>query len=379
MLDQIERAAALLRDAARGDEPMGAFMAAVGELVGADMGLMASASSRVDGMAPFATFRYPDEALRTYAQFAGNDAYVKAVAAQKVRRIVTLGSDMWDRRAYQRSEIYNEFYRRFDVEYGCNLSTRARLPNGVPHVQLIFARGNRRGPFADEQARILTALSPHFEAAMQSFSELRSLAQGSLAEAFDVSPDAVAILDGTGVVHYANTRFDELRTAFCGSGLRLWKAPLAAPGFAPVKAVFETALAEVRTVGVVAQRFECCLPVEVGWSFAGLVSSAPSGAGLPKRSVDHRFLLVLRKCGSIWDERVGAVLRRYRLTAAEARVLRALIEGTAVKVIADRFGLSPYTVRTHVKNLLAKTGCRRQQQLARMVELTPTGRLRLLF
>jgi len=57
----------------------------------------------------------------------------------------------------------------------------------------------------------------------------------------------------------------------------------------------------------------------------------------------------------------------YRLTQAEARVARTLVEGMNVEEAAAHLGLSRHTVRTHLKHVLAKTGTRSQTELVRMV------------
>jgi DNA-binding CsgD family transcriptional regulator len=53
----------------------------------------------------------------------------------------------------------------------------------------------------------------------------------------------------------------------------------------------------------------------------------------------------------------------FDLTAAEARVARALASGDAVDAIATAGGVSLSTVRTHVRGALEKTGCHRQADL----------------
>ena len=60
----------------------------------------------------------------------------------------------------------------------------------------------------------------------------------------------------------------------------------------------------------------------------------------------------------------GDLLRRvYRLSPAEIRVVRELMQGQSVEAIAEVLSISIYTVRTHLKNLFAKTGTNRQGEL----------------
>ena len=56
----------------------------------------------------------------------------------------------------------------------------------------------------------------------------------------------------------------------------------------------------------------------------------------------------------------------FRLTPAEASIAAALLDGLTVDDISASRGLSPKTVRTHVKSLLAKTGTSRQADVIRL-------------
>ena len=54
----------------------------------------------------------------------------------------------------------------------------------------------------------------------------------------------------------------------------------------------------------------------------------------------------------------------FDLTPAEARVARGIGEGRTVETIAAAFGISRETVRNQLKAVMAKTGLRRQVELA---------------
>lgn len=380
MVNAVERAAAVMQEAALGNAPMSLFVEAVARLVGADKGLLGAASGTVDGINPFAAFNFPEAAVREYnAHFSGRDAYIRTLAAQPRPQPVNIGSEVWERRTYRRSEIYNEFYRHHDVEWGCSLSTRERLPNGVPRLQLSLARGAHAPPFGAEQKRILQALAPHFDATALIVLQRRAEAQASLAAAFEQAADAIAIMDGHGQVRYANARFDALRQRFCGSALRDWNRPLQAPGFAVVKQAFHGLLGETRRSSLAARRFLFTAAGDAAIQrYLGSLSPVLTTAGVAARRGERLFLLMLREYGACEDEQVAALRDRYRLTVMEARVLRALADGSDVAEISAQFSLSQHTVRTHVKALLAKTHCRRQAQLLRLLRSEPTGQLRLM-
>jgi PAS domain S-box-containing protein len=55
------------------------------------------------------------------------------------------------------------------------------------------------------------------------------------------------------------------------------------------------------------------------------------------------------------------------LTAREHEVVRLLALGSTTRQVADRLSLSPETIRSHVRNAMAKTGARTRAQLVALV------------
>ena len=56
----------------------------------------------------------------------------------------------------------------------------------------------------------------------------------------------------------------------------------------------------------------------------------------------------------------------YKLTPAEAEVLRLLVDGHATDELAEMRNVSLHTVRTQIKSVLAKTGTRKRPDLVRL-------------
>lgn len=63
----------------------------------------------------------------------------------------------------------------------------------------------------------------------------------------------------------------------------------------------------------------------------------------------------------------AAMRELFGLTPGEARIAAALGEGQSLQEITRRFGISYHTVRTHVRQIFAKTGVRRQAALVRLL------------
>lgn len=66
-----------------------------------------------------------------------------------------------------------------------------------------------------------------------------------------------------------------------------------------------------------------------------------------------------------------AIGRLYRLTGGELRVMLGLASGETPKSIAQRYGIAPSTVRSHLKSLFAKTGTNRQKDLVKLLFSVP--------
>ncbi|MDP1823561.1 MAG: helix-turn-helix transcriptional regulator [Archangium sp.] len=64
---------------------------------------------------------------------------------------------------------------------------------------------------------------------------------------------------------------------------------------------------------------------------------------------------------------VAALQSRFALTRAEAKVVRALAEGRSIRRIAEEFGVSLETARTHAKRAMQKTDTHRQAELVSLV------------
>lgn len=60
------------------------------------------------------------------------------------------------------------------------------------------------------------------------------------------------------------------------------------------------------------------------------------------------------------------VAELFGLTTSEARVLNALLVGISVEQMASAWGIRGDTVRGHLKRMLSKTGCARQQDLVQL-------------
>lgn len=82
---------------------------------------------------------------------------------------------------------------------------------------------------------------------------------------------------------------------------------------------------------------------------------------------ERRFMLVLELPGEPGDEAwLDHLCQHHRITPAERRVMQRLMRGDTPREMTGGLNVSYATVRTHLRALYAKTGCRRQAELVQL-------------
>jgi DNA-binding CsgD family transcriptional regulator len=100
--------------------------------------------------------------------------------------------------------------------------------------------------------------------------------------------------------------------------------------------------------------------------------SLPCGEG--DRNDSLVMLTFTPEQGNLAEESLQEV---YGLTPAEARLLRALVQGEQLSAYAARAGVRISTAKTHLQSLFSKTGEKRQADLIRKALSEPSLRLRV--
>lgn len=117
----------------------------------------------------------------------------------------------------------------------------------------------------------------------------------------------------------------------------------------------------------VQSRFSQPLGLEVGGRLRRAelrtVPLMPAGAVCAER----QFMLVLEVPGEPGDEAwLDHLCQHHRITPAERRVMQRLMRGDTPREMTGGLNVSYATVRTHLRALYAKTGCRRQAELVQL-------------
>ncbi len=241
-----------------------------------------------------------------------------------------------------------------------------RTPTRLSMVSCI--RHKREGLVDDISFARMGLLRPHFLRAIKigEALELRSVQVANLAESLDGLSAAVFIIDERGNLAHSNASGREMLSEekiFRLHGDRLQAVKSAAnAGIAASLTQMrdsKTTLDRIPAVALESETgpryFAHLLPLTAGFRRKmGLSHSASAAIFVVKTALDITVAIEM-----IGDE--------YRLTQAELRVLRAVIEIGGVAEIASTLAISEETIRTHLRHLFDKTDARSQVELVKLV------------
>lgn len=317
----------------------------------------------VDGKGSGLTARTPEDTLPCYfAEWAQRNP-VGLVRDAGDYRIgwtprITHDSECLDRQRLERSDYWNEFL----VPVGAFHSIFVRLALRDDDITSIsFGRPSYLGPFTSDDIARVKPFHRHLIRAERIGRSLKTeQAKFDQVDALLArSPEALFFLDH---------RFKLLRWTGAadmllrdGSALRAVGGRLYAAQ-AGADAALQQALATALAAGAP-------LPLTLPGATADnamTVSVARMGERIQAGLGDARCLMVCVRAPAVRNA-AGTLRTRYELTATEAELAIALAAGHSLRDVAARRGVSFYTVRNQLTAVFDKTGCRRQQDVVRLL------------
>jgi DNA-binding CsgD family transcriptional regulator/PAS domain-containing protein len=226
-------------------------------------------------------------------------------------------------------------------------------------------RSRRQGHVDEEDVALFEMVRPHLAQAVAIADGLDTLAaHRRFSDAMlDALPQAIFALDGAGLLLFANASADRLLAS--GDCLQCEAGRLATA--VPAQQLeLDTLIAKTLTgaaggamrIGRLGERLPCAarvsrIVVDEAERFLRpavlVIVSDPAAAALIDKATLHSL---------------------YDLTAGESRAAAALLQGHSIQSAAQLLGVSPETLRTHLKAIFRKVGVSRQQDLVRiLVEL----------
>jgi DNA-binding CsgD family transcriptional regulator len=315
-------------------------------------------------------------AIPTYASdlFAHDPVQHHLLRVPAGERAVITIRDM-DRRDYERSAAYNEFYRPHDVHHLLGLWMTS-LPYGAPGMTgILFTRAPGEEDFSEGELRALTRAASAFRAIATRLDRMERVERerrALQAVVSAVAPGARLAIDRTGRLLWISAEAEALLGQALGRGgslpLALREAasrlavlasrdlPEAPPPFHVDLAIAGLAIVADLHLGRAAGGEPIVSAVLTVASRAP--SNAPVSAGPPSG------IRPVVKAGVASPASVDDLAGRHGLTPAERVVLGCLGEGLSNREIAARLFVSVETVKTHVQRVLGKLSVTSRTQAA---------------
>ena len=274
-----------------------------------------------------------------------------------------------DKHSFERSEFYNDWLRPQGV-YDAIGGVIQRSSGSLTVVTVL--RAERAGLVTEAEKQVFARLLPHVRRAIDIHRRLygvRLQRDGAL-QALDALHIGMVLTDRAGRPIFANRVAEEILSR--GDGLALVRGQLCAArpqDTRKLSALIQGAARTSRGLGEEPGGI-LSLPTGAGTAITVLVSPCPRLGMLEPAAL----VFLGTPPGSLRLEG-HSVAQRYGLTRAEAKLLQALVDGGRLTDYADRAGITLNTAKTHLKQIFAKTGSRRQADLIRLVVADPVLRL----
>jgi len=240
---------------------------------------------------------------------------------------------------------------------------------------MLSARGAEQ---ADQNVRRLQRLVPHLARALDASLKLGHLADGTrqLARVLQLMPNPALLLDGKGRITLANPAAESLLRTGDGlaldrdGGLRL-AAALPAETAALSRALAQALAVASGTGTDLGGPLRLSRPSGAPPLLVLPVPLPPPAFALWEMREQARVLVLIVDSSAPSRAVAAAVQTTFGLTAAEARVAVLVGSGLSGPAAAAMLGISPSTVKTHLKRCFEKAGVHSQVGLARILGALP--------
>ena len=350
----------LIYDAATEEELWTPALIEIADLTGSVGGYVFGVENRVRLVTFSFNGRLSEESHRVYRERHFVNPLSAYMNHSPVGRLVRC-DDILTLPELQRSAFYDEVFRPQGVAHNCMAVLAAK---GDFQAGFNMCRGARAGPFDTDELRFFSRLFPHMRRSLLLGFRLDGYKALQRAEfhVLDRLSVGVILLDRAAKVVLANAAARAM-TADDGP-LRLRNSILTA--VSPTHSQRFDRLIQAALCGVPVGTMGIPHPLD-GRLLTVLASSIRS------RDIDRFGCLGARDAAAMLFVHDPArpleipaewIMDAYGLTPAEARVALCAASGASMPETARRLNISPNTVKTHLRRVFAKTGARRQSELA---------------
>jgi len=350
------------------DTALPELMTRMGQALGAEWSVILA--HPVAGGAPYfaAATGIPPQAQRDYdARFHALEPWPDwSIRAGVPFGTPGLSHEMASAKELRQLEYYHDFWR----PHSDLLHTAGSLftIDSERFGHIAFPRARRFGEYGETTKALIAALTPHLGAALNArfILEQAGLRQSIIASAFDTLEDPVLLCDKRGRIEFANQAADSWLLQSNDAKVAAGRLTLRSQHLQDIADGFFRTLASGAVNGVANRSLTCVLDAEEAIMQMTALVSAPSNTrgtdsawgGMIRISFPNRALQL----------KVEQIADRHALTVAERCVCGLLLKGLSPKAISEARGISLETVRSQVKSLYFKTGCRNHAELLAMLQ-----------
>jgi DNA-binding CsgD family transcriptional regulator len=270
----------------------------------------------------------------------------------------------------RRTAFYDEVLRPQDVAHNGMMPLASREDF---RATFNMCRSAEQGPFGEEERRIIEWLTPHLCRSVALGFRLdtyRALQQA----AFDVLErfsDGVIVLDSGARVVFANAAARQYEA----DGVLGFRRQISTYSLTHSQRLHEL----LRSAQLGAPGGSMSLPRRPDGQLLTLIVSSVRGKDVGRLAdssiKDAAVLLFVIDPANRRSIPLAQIMDAYGLTRAEARVALAASSGNTVIESAHLLGLSPNTIKTHLRRVFAKTATARQAELAGLIASVGAVRL----
>jgi DNA-binding CsgD family transcriptional regulator len=233
-------------------------------------------------------------------------------------------------------------------------------------VAVGVVRNKCNGMIDSDARRRMRLLAPHFRRAFAigNMIDLHKVEAATFADTLDGLSAALFLLDAEGRIRHANASGEAMLRA--GGVVEDHHGELAATDVQGGRGLEE--LIAAATMGDNRTGAGLLLQAREGKQYITHILPLAEGARREAGSGHSAVAAVfMRRAELELPHPVETLAKHYRLTAAEMRVLLAIVEGGGVAEVARTLGVSEATVKTHLQRIFGKTGAARQADLVKLV------------
>jgi DNA-binding CsgD family transcriptional regulator/PAS domain-containing protein len=326
------------------------------------VGMVASNTDRsaFDGMA----FGIDREAHQAFLRRHHQNSPLRLAAPPMLTGEVIGSEAIMPRATFERTEIYQDFFRPHDMGYGLRL-TLWQGEAGAHTMSLVRPWG--AGTFDGLEHQLAHRLMPHLQRAAAVGRHMRAadLMMRSAHAVLDAVQQPVVLLGADGRLIHGNAAAEALLRA--ADGLSVGRRGLYGASAAATRALEAVVAAAART-GVSGM-----IRLQRPSGGAPLVLIAMPMHGLDDFALEEhpRVLVCISDPARHTEIEPRLLMEFFGLNAAEAALAQQLLAGRELKAIAAASGRNISTVRHLLGRLMAKTGTGQQSELIRLLDRFP--------